>query len=98
MSIATWWLSENCEKSEANAFDAVVVAGDIGSACAPEFFKILTTFKCPVLYVYGNWDRELGYNVAFGHNCHLIHSNIRMIGNICFTGFSGCPTHWETIQ
>jgi predicted phosphodiesterase len=35
--------------SEANSFDAVVVAGDIGSESANEFFKILSTFNCPVL-------------------------------------------------
>jgi predicted phosphodiesterase len=35
--------------SEGNSFDAIVVAGDIGSASADEFFKILATFKCPIL-------------------------------------------------
>jgi predicted phosphodiesterase len=50
--------------SEANSFDAIVVAGDIGSESAEEFFKILSTFKCPVLYVFGNWDHELGYPIA----------------------------------
>jgi Icc-related predicted phosphoesterase len=80
--------------SEKNSFDAIVVAGDIGSESAIDFFKILTTFKCPVLYVYGNWDHKLDYNASFGHNCHLVHSNVRMIGNLYFTGFSGCPTHW----
>jgi predicted phosphodiesterase len=45
--------------SEANSFDAVVVAGDIGSESANKFFKILSTFNCPVLYVFGNGDHEL---------------------------------------
>src|SRR6266436_2293633 len=80
--------------SEKNSFDAIVVAGDIGSESAIEFFKILATFKCPVLYVYGNWDHKLGYNATFGRHCHLVHSNMRRIGNLYFTGFSGCPTHW----
>jgi Icc-related predicted phosphoesterase len=80
--------------AEKNSFDAIVVAGDIGSESAIEFFKILATFKCPVLYVYGNWDHKLGYGASFGNHCHLVHSNIRMIGNFYFTGFSGCPTHW----
>jgi hypothetical protein len=80
--------------SEKNSFDAIVVAGDIGSESAIEFFKILATFKCPVLYVYGNWDHKLSYSTSFGSRCHLLHSNIAKIGNFHFTGFSGCPTHW----
>jgi Icc-related predicted phosphoesterase len=80
--------------SERNSFDAIVVAGDIGSESAIEFFKILASFKCPVLYVYGNWDHKLGYSAYFGRHCHLVHSNMRKIGNLYFTGFSGCPTHW----
>ena len=80
--------------SEANSFDAIVVAGDIGSASADEFFKILSTFKCPVLYVLGNWDHELSYSECYGDNCHLIHSNVVTIGDLHFTGFSGCPTNW----
>ncbi|MDB5610061.1 MAG: hypothetical protein JWP25_6961 [Bradyrhizobium sp.] len=79
---------------EQNSFDAIIVAGDIGSESAAAFFRILATFKCPVMYVYGNWDNELGYKTSFGRHCHLIHSNIITIGNISFTGFSGCPTHW----
>ena len=79
---------------ERNSFDAIIVAGDIGSKSAVDFFKILATFKCPVMYVYGNWDHELGYKRSFGTHCHLIHANVITIGNISFTGFSGCPTHW----
>jgi hypothetical protein len=79
---------------EKNSFDAIIVAGDIGSKSAVDFFKILATFKCPVMYVYGNWDHELGYKKSFGAHCHLIHANVITIGNISFTGFSGCPTHW----
>ncbi len=79
---------------EKNSFDAIIVAGDIGSESAADFFKILATFKCPVMYVYGNWDNKLGYKTSFGHHCHLIQSNVITIGNISFTGFSGCPTHW----
>jgi hypothetical protein len=79
---------------EQNSFDAVVVAGDIGSESAADFFKILATFKCPVMYVYGNWDNELGYDTRFADDCHLIQSNVITIGDISFTGFSGCPTNW----
>jgi predicted phosphodiesterase len=80
--------------SVTNSFDAIVVAGDIGSASADEFFKILSTFQCPVLYVFGNWDHELSYSKLYGDNCHLIHSNVVTIGDLHFTGFSGCPTNW----
>jgi predicted phosphodiesterase len=79
---------------EKNSFDAIIVAGDIGNESAASFFEILATFKCPVMYVYGNWDSKLGYKTSFGHYCHLIHSNVITIDNISFTGFSGCPTHW----
>jgi predicted phosphodiesterase len=79
---------------EKNSFDAIVVAGDVGNESAPEFFRILATFQCPVLYVYGNWDNDLGYDTSFGDDCHLIQSNVITIGDISFTGFSGCPTNW----
>jgi predicted phosphodiesterase len=80
--------------AERNSFDAIVVAGDIGNESAADFFKILAAFKCPVLYVYGNWDNDLGYGAAFGNDCHLLQSNVITIGDISFTGFSGCPTNW----
>jgi Calcineurin-like phosphoesterase superfamily domain len=79
---------------EKNTFDAIVVAGDIGNASAADCFKILATFKCPVVYVYGNWDHELSYKHCFEPGCHLLQSNVVTIGNINFTGFSGCPTNW----
>ena len=79
---------------EGNDFDTIAVAGDIGGESAAEFFQILTTFKCPVLYVYGNWDHQLGYNVCFEPDCHLINCNVKTIEHFNFTGFSGCPTNW----
>jgi hypothetical protein len=80
--------------SETNSFDAIVVAGDIGSKSANDFFRIVTSFECPVLYVYGNWDRELDYGKSYGDICHLIHANVVKVEGIYFTGFSGCPTAW----
>jgi len=80
--------------SERNCFDAIVVAGDIGSASAHEFFKILGSFNCPVLYVFGNWDHQLSYRKTYGENCRLIHANVVNLGGLHFTGFSGCPTNW----
>jgi hypothetical protein len=80
--------------SEDNDFDALIVAGDIGNESAVEFFDIVRSFECPVLYVYGNWDHKLGYEASFGRNCHLVHSDVTAIGDFYFTGFSGCPTNW----
>lgn len=79
---------------ERNVYDAVIVVGDVGNACAPVFFEILSTFRCPVLYVYGNWDQQLDYNAAFPGDSRLIHLNAIEIGGFYFTGFSGCPTKW----
>jgi Icc-related predicted phosphoesterase len=79
---------------EDNDFDALIVAGDIGNESAVEFFEIVRSFECPVLYVYGNWDHKLSYEASFGRNCHLVHSNVTAIGDFYFTGFSGCPTNW----
>jgi len=79
---------------EKNDFDAVIVAGDIGNESAAEFFRILETFECPVMYVYGNWDNKLDYESCFGPRCQLIHSNVITVGELSFTGFSGCPTDW----
>ena len=79
---------------ETNAFDAIVVAGDIGNAGAGAFFDILRSFACPVVYVYGNWDNELDYAASYGADCRLLHQNVVTIGGVHFTGFSGCPTKW----
>src|SRR5580692_7142348 len=50
---------------QSNSFDAIIVAGDIGNEAAVEFFKILSSFKCPILYVFGNWDHSLSYRKKF---------------------------------
>jgi predicted phosphodiesterase len=80
-----------CEK---NDFDAIIVAGDLGSAGAPQLLELLTSFKCPVMYVYGNWDVDLDYVSAPYADFHLIHLNVVTIGAFHFSGFSGCPTQW----
>jgi predicted phosphodiesterase len=79
---------------ERNDFDAIVVAGDLGSAAAPKLLELLASFKCPVLYVYGNWDAELGYVDAPFPDFHLINLNVVTVGGFHFSGFSGCPTNW----
>jgi len=80
--------------AEENAFDAVVVAGDIGNRTAGAFFDILSTFECPVAYVYGNWDDELDYTNSFGPRCASLHLNVVEVGGIALTGFSGLPVSW----
>lgn len=79
---------------EENDFDAIVVAGDLGSAAAPQLFDILASFRCPVMYVYGNWDHALDYVSAPYPDFHLIHLNVVTVGGLHFSGFSGCPTNW----
>ena len=80
--------------TEKNAFDAIVVAGDIGNRTAPEFFEILSSFCCPVLYVFGNWDDELDYGHSFGPHCASLHLDVVQVGDIALTGFSGLPVSW----
>ena len=79
---------------EENTFDSIIVAGDIGQETAGEVLETLSSFKCPVFYVYGNHDYALDYDRSFGNDCHHLH--MRMIGHGPFTlcGFSGCPTQW----
>lgn len=81
-------------RSEGNEFDAVVVAGDIGSDRAQDVFSILQTFECPILYVLGNWDHELEYEQSFGGNDHHLHLSPVEIGGFRFVGFSGVQQHW----
>jgi len=79
---------------ETNDFDALVVAGDLGNAAASEILETLASFKCPVLYVYGNWDHALDYVSAPFPDFHLIHQDVVTVGGYHFSGFSGCPTQW----
>lgn len=79
---------------EENRFDAVIVAGDIGSNNAQEIFDILSTFGCPVLYIYGNWDHEHEYERSFGPQCHHLHLSAFKIEDVIFAGFSGCDASW----
>lgn len=79
---------------EANSFDALVVAGDIGSHNTQQIFDVLVTFGCPVLYVYGNWDHKLSYDAFYGDACHHLHLAPFESGPITFAGFSGCTVNW----
>jgi hypothetical protein len=79
---------------ERNDFDAIIVAGDLGNAAASQIFEILASFKCPVLYVYGNWDHALDYVSAPFPDFQLIHQDVVTVSGYHFSGFSGCPTQW----
>lgn len=79
---------------ERNDFDAIAVAGDIGSKAAPTILGLLASFACPVLYVFGNWDSKLPYDTSFGPNCHHLHLRSVECGGWAFAGFSGLPAHW----
>lgn len=79
---------------ERNRFDAVVVAGDIGGKAAPEIMAMLATFACPVLYILGNWDRDLPYDCDFGPSCHHLHLRSVECSGWAFAGFSGLPAGW----
>lgn len=79
---------------EKNEFDAVVVAGDIGGEKSDQIFEVLSTFECPVLYVYGNHDYDLDYDRSFGKQCTHLHMSMVNCGDITFTGLSGCTAQW----
>ncbi len=79
---------------EANRYDAVLIAGDIGSESFDEILDIVCTFECPVFYVYGNWDNTLEYKPFHDPRAQLVHHSVHEIGDLVVTGFSGCPTHW----
>ena len=72
---------------ETNRYDAIAIPGDIGTQEASEIFKILGTFKCPVLYVHGNWD-HMPENAKFGRRTHLVHLKAVKVGKLAFAGYS----------
>jgi predicted phosphodiesterase len=72
---------------ELNGYDAIAIAGDIGTHGAAEVFEILTTFKCPIVYVHGNWDR-MPEDAKFGARAHLAHLEVVKVGSLAFGGYS----------
>jgi hypothetical protein len=79
---------------ERNVFDAIVIAGDLGGNAVEGLFGILKTFKCPIMYVYGNWDESLGYDLSFGTSARHLHMNAVEHEGFVFVGYSGCPANW----
>lgn len=85
---------------EANGYDAVIVAGDIGSNVAQEIFDVLGTFGCPVLFVLGNWDRRLPHHTEFGERCHHLHLSPFRLDGLSVVGESidGIDPAWEAVR
>jgi predicted phosphodiesterase len=72
---------------ELNGYDVIAIAGDIGTHGAVEIFEILTTFKCPIVYVHGNWDR-MPEDAKFGARAHLVHLQVVKVAGLAFAGYS----------
>ncbi|HLY06669.1 MAG TPA: metallophosphoesterase family protein [Rhizomicrobium sp.] len=79
---------------ERNEFDAIVIAGDLGGDSAAELFNVLNTFRCPIIYVYGNHDDSLKYNKKMKGQNTLLHMNIIKCNEFAFAGYSGCQANW----
>ncbi|HEX2354586.1 MAG TPA: metallophosphoesterase family protein [Xanthobacteraceae bacterium] len=72
---------------ELNGYDAIAIAGDIGTHGAADVFEILATFKCPIVYVHGNWDR-MPEDASFGARAHLVHLEVVKVAGLAFAGYS----------
>jgi predicted phosphodiesterase len=72
---------------EANEYDVIVVAGDIGTRAAGGIFATLASFACPIVYVHGNWDR-MPDDAKFGAGAHLVHLETVKVGSLTFAGYS----------
>jgi predicted phosphodiesterase len=72
---------------EANAYDVIAIAGDIGSRAAADIFATLASFACPIVYVHGNWDR-MPDDATFGAGAHLVHLKAVKVGSLTFAGYS----------
>lgn len=85
---------------EGNDYDAVIVAGDLGSETAGEIFNLFQSFECPVLYVFGNWDHRLEHDRPFGERCHHVHLSPVRIGALNIVGetIDGIDPDWETLR
>src|SRR5262249_46373891 len=71
---------------EANEYDVIAIAGDVGTRAAAEFFATLATFECPIVYVHGNWDR-MPADARFGPRPVLVHLKAVSVGNLTCAGY-----------
>ena len=72
---------------EANEYDVIAIAGDIGARAAADIFATLATFECPIVYVHGNWDR-MPDDAKFGAGARLVHLKAVKVGSLTFAGYS----------
>jgi hypothetical protein len=72
---------------EANEYDVIVIAGDIGSHAAADIFATLATFECPIVYVHGNWDR-MAEDAKVWAGVQLVHLKAVKVGSLTFAGYS----------
>lgn len=79
---------------EDDRFDAIIIAGDIGSECFDDTIILLTKYNCPILFVFGNWDHDINYNLMLHKQAIHLHNNIVCTSDACFVGFSGCKSNW----
>jgi predicted phosphodiesterase len=82
-------------RQEPGPFNAVVFGGDIGKRHSQAIFDVLASFGCPVLYIFGNWDRELNHDQLFAPCCHHLHLSPISIGNFTFVGLSDPTAPWQ---
>jgi len=68
---------------EANRFDAVVTAGDLGNRAACDILGIMETFACPLLYVLGNHDYDIEYEALLQSTAVHIHNKATVINGYC---------------
>lgn len=85
---------ERLREREANDYDAVIVAGDIGDRILPAFVALMDSFDCPVYLVYGNWDRHCAYTLPETRHCVLLDHDVVAQDGLFFAGFGGCPAGW----
>jgi Calcineurin-like phosphoesterase superfamily domain len=79
-------------RRESNSYDIIIVAGDIGTQNTSKIFEILTTYDCPIIYVYGNWDNKLSYETQWSPNGFHLDLKLFRFGQFNLVGFSG---HWQ---
>lgn len=84
-----------CRAEAASRFDAVVVAGDMGSeTAAGTLGALVAAFRCRVLYVFGNWDARLPYAPPLAEGARHLHEGAVALGGFAVAGFSGCAANW----
>ncbi len=85
-------------EQEANRFDGLVVAGDVGRQRAAEVLPILKTFGCPIVFVNGNWDDGGEAAPLRGRWLKSAHLRVVRVGELNFMGYSYTPSGVSVAQ